>query len=114
MIKRRLVRGRTRRLIPLGLLLPQAFMCYSRGLQQMILSFLLQSGTSRCSLERPSRAALIAKFFESESMQLKAAKSSFDNAVAKIKVLNHGVELATYGLDELKEVRDGMFVSHFP
>ncbi|MCH95978.1 pentatricopeptide repeat-containing protein [Trifolium medium] len=61
-----------------------------------------------------SQAALIAKLFESDGQQLEAAKSSFENTVAQLKVLNPDVELATDGLDELKEVRDGKIVSPLP
>ncbi|CAJ2639900.1 unnamed protein product [Trifolium pratense] len=61
-----------------------------------------------------SRAALIAKIVESKSLQLETAKSSFENAIAQMLVLNPNVELVTKGLDEFKEVRDEQIVAPPP
>ncbi|XP_045824417.1 uncharacterized protein LOC123916883 isoform X3 [Trifolium pratense] len=61
-----------------------------------------------------SRAALIAKILESKSLQLETAKSSFENAIAQMLVLNPNVELVTKGLDEFKEVRDEQIVAPPP
>ncbi|GAU47114.1 hypothetical protein TSUD_403470 [Trifolium subterraneum] len=46
-----------------------------------------------------------------ELVQLDAAKSSFDNTVAQLMVLNPGVDLVVEGASELKEVQDGVIVS---
>ncbi|GAU10358.1 hypothetical protein TSUD_420500 [Trifolium subterraneum] len=51
-----------------------------------------------------TRAALVSRIFELEGQQLDAAKSSFDNAVAQLMVLNPGVDLVVEGASELKEV----------
>ncbi|GAU46048.1 hypothetical protein TSUD_191190 [Trifolium subterraneum] len=61
-----------------------------------------------------TRAALVSRIFELESQQLDVAKSSFDNAVAQLMVLNPGVELVVAGASELKEVRDGAIISPSP
>ncbi|GAU50395.1 hypothetical protein TSUD_134910 [Trifolium subterraneum] len=58
-----------------------------------------------------TRAALIAKIFELDSQQLDVAKSSFDNDVAQLMVLNPVMDLVTDGASELKEVHDGVIVS---
>jgi hypothetical protein len=58
-----------------------------------------------------TRAALVSRIFELEGQQLDAAKSSFDNAVAQLMVLNPGVDLVVEGASELKEVQDGVIVS---
>ncbi|GAU45959.1 hypothetical protein TSUD_301680 [Trifolium subterraneum] len=61
-----------------------------------------------------TRAALVSRIFELESQQLDVAKSSFDNAVAQMMVLNPGVELVVAGASELKEVQDGAIVTPSP
>ncbi|GAU40371.1 hypothetical protein TSUD_319830 [Trifolium subterraneum] len=61
-----------------------------------------------------TRAALVSRIFELEGQQLDVAKSSFDNAVAQLMVLNPGVELVVAGASELKEVQDGAIVSPSP
>ncbi|GAU41010.1 hypothetical protein TSUD_178490 [Trifolium subterraneum] len=58
-----------------------------------------------------TRAALVSRIFELEAHQLDAAKSSFDNVVAQLTVLNPGVDLVVGGASELKEVQDGVIVS---
>ncbi|GAU27978.1 hypothetical protein TSUD_373730 [Trifolium subterraneum] len=58
-----------------------------------------------------TRAALVSRIFELEAQQLDAAKSSFDNAVAQLMVLNPSVDLVVEGASELKEVQDGVIVS---
>ncbi|GAU12547.1 hypothetical protein TSUD_182610 [Trifolium subterraneum] len=58
-----------------------------------------------------TRAALVSRIFELEAQQLDAAKSSFDNAVAQLMVLNPDVNLVVEGASELKEVQDGVIVS---
>ncbi|GAU31174.1 hypothetical protein TSUD_315990 [Trifolium subterraneum] len=58
-----------------------------------------------------TRAALVSRIFELEAQQLDAAKSSFDNVVAQLMVLNPGVDLVVEGASELKEVQDGVIVS---
>ncbi|GAU18262.1 hypothetical protein TSUD_176040 [Trifolium subterraneum] len=58
-----------------------------------------------------TRAALVSRIFELEGQQLDAAKSSFDNAVAQLMVLNPGVDLVVEGASELKEVQVGVIVS---
>ncbi|GAU42124.1 hypothetical protein TSUD_350980 [Trifolium subterraneum] len=58
-----------------------------------------------------TRAALVSRIFELEAHQLDAAKSSFDNVVAQLMVLNPGVDLVVEGASELKEVQDGVIVS---
>ncbi|GAU31939.1 hypothetical protein TSUD_288730 [Trifolium subterraneum] len=58
-----------------------------------------------------TRAALVSRIFELEAHQLDAAKSSFDNDVAQLMVLNPGVYLVVEGAFELKEVQDGVIVS---
>ncbi|GAU29956.1 hypothetical protein TSUD_360710 [Trifolium subterraneum] len=58
-----------------------------------------------------SRAELIAKIYQIGDLQLDVASSSFQNALAQLRVLNPGVELVTEGLDELKEVRDGQIAT---
>ncbi|GAU42206.1 hypothetical protein TSUD_375550 [Trifolium subterraneum] len=57
-----------------------------------------------------TRAALVSRIFELEAQQLDIAKSSFDNAVAQLMVLNPGVDLVVAGASELKEVHDGVIV----
>ncbi|GAU23327.1 hypothetical protein TSUD_237810 [Trifolium subterraneum] len=67
-----------------------------------------------CFREMSSIAAklpLVSRIFELEARQLDAAKSSFDNAVAQLMVLNPGVDLVVEGASELKEVQDGVIVS---
>ncbi|GAU51416.1 hypothetical protein TSUD_88710 [Trifolium subterraneum] len=61
-----------------------------------------------------TRAALVSRIFELEAQQLDIAKSSFDNAVAQLMVLNPGVDLVVAGASELKEVHDGVIVSPPP
>ncbi|GAU50663.1 hypothetical protein TSUD_410310 [Trifolium subterraneum] len=61
-----------------------------------------------------TRAALVSRIFELEGKELDVAKSSFDNAVAQLMVLNPGVELVVEGASELKEVLDGVIVSPSP
>ncbi|GAU47705.1 hypothetical protein TSUD_177100 [Trifolium subterraneum] len=61
-----------------------------------------------------TRAALVSRIFELEGKELDVAKSSFDNAVAQLMVLNPGVELIVEGASELKEVQDGAIVSPSP
>ncbi|GAU35133.1 hypothetical protein TSUD_394580 [Trifolium subterraneum] len=61
-----------------------------------------------------TRAALVSRIFELEAQQLEIAKSSFDNAVAQLMVLNPGVDLATDGASELKEFEDGVIISPSP
>ncbi|GAU40448.1 hypothetical protein TSUD_397680 [Trifolium subterraneum] len=61
-----------------------------------------------------TRAALVNRIFELEGKELDVAKSSFDNAVAQLMVLNPGVELVVKGASELKEVLDGATVSPSP
>ncbi|GAU42036.1 hypothetical protein TSUD_90700 [Trifolium subterraneum] len=61
-----------------------------------------------------TRAALVSRIFELEGKELDVAKSSFDNAVAQLMVLNPGVELVVEGASELKEVLDGAIVSPSP
>ncbi|GAU50214.1 hypothetical protein TSUD_29000 [Trifolium subterraneum] len=61
-----------------------------------------------------TRAALVSRIFELEAQQLDIAKSSFDNAVVQLKVLNPGVDLVVAGASELKEVHDGVIVSPPP
>ncbi|GAU10070.1 hypothetical protein TSUD_421230, partial [Trifolium subterraneum] len=61
-----------------------------------------------------TRAALVSRIFELEGKELDVAKSSFDNAVAQLMVLNPGVELIVEGASELKEVLDGVIVSPSP
>ncbi|GAU41266.1 hypothetical protein TSUD_349060 [Trifolium subterraneum] len=61
-----------------------------------------------------TRAALVSRIFELEGKELDVAKSSFDNAVARLMVLNPGVELVVEGASELKEVLDGAIVSPSP
>ncbi|GAU39025.1 hypothetical protein TSUD_59810 [Trifolium subterraneum] len=58
-----------------------------------------------------TRAALVSRIFELEAQQLDAAKSSFDNAVAQLMVLNLSVDLVVEGASEFKEVQDGVIVS---
>ncbi|GAU35622.1 hypothetical protein TSUD_30390 [Trifolium subterraneum] len=58
-----------------------------------------------------TRAALVSRIFELEAQQLDEAKSSFDNAVAQLMVLNPSVDLVVEGASELKEVQDGVIVS---
>ncbi|GAU47342.1 hypothetical protein TSUD_302110 [Trifolium subterraneum] len=58
-----------------------------------------------------SRAGLIAKIYEVGDLQLEVASSSFRNALAKLQILNPGVQLITEGMDEMKEVRDGQISS---
>ncbi|GAU10256.1 hypothetical protein TSUD_420310, partial [Trifolium subterraneum] len=60
---------------------------------------------------KSSRAELIAKIYQIGDLQLDVASSSFQNALAQLRVLNPGVELVTEGLDELKEVRDGQIAT---
>ncbi|GAU42818.1 hypothetical protein TSUD_288460 [Trifolium subterraneum] len=45
-----------------------------------------------------TRAALVSRIFELEAQQLDAAKSSFDNAVAQLMVLNPSVDLVVEAL----------------
>ncbi|GAU51500.1 hypothetical protein TSUD_76090 [Trifolium subterraneum] len=61
-----------------------------------------------------TRAALVSRIFELEGKELDVAKSSFDNAVAQLMVLNPGVELVVEGASELKKVLDGVIVSPSP
>ncbi|GAU48789.1 hypothetical protein TSUD_406320 [Trifolium subterraneum] len=61
-----------------------------------------------------TRAALVSRIFELEAQQLEIAKSSFDNAVAQLMVLNPGVDLVVAGASELNEVQDGVIVSPSP
>ncbi|GAU10501.1 hypothetical protein TSUD_421920, partial [Trifolium subterraneum] len=61
-----------------------------------------------------TRAALVSRIFELEGKELDVAKSTFDNAVAKLLVLNPGVDLVVEGASELKEVLDGVIVSPSP
>ncbi|GAU43621.1 hypothetical protein TSUD_185140 [Trifolium subterraneum] len=61
-----------------------------------------------------TRAALVSRIFELEGKELDVTKSSFDNAVAQIMVLNPGVDLVVEGASELKEVLDGVIVSPSP
>ncbi|GAU39017.1 hypothetical protein TSUD_59730 [Trifolium subterraneum] len=61
-----------------------------------------------------TRAALVSRIFELEGQELDVVKSSFDNAVAQLMVLNPGVELVVKGASELKEVQDGAIVSPSP
>ncbi|GAU51761.1 hypothetical protein TSUD_415500 [Trifolium subterraneum] len=61
-----------------------------------------------------TRAALVSRIFELEGKELDVAKSSFDNAVAQLLVLNPGVDLVVEGASELKEVLDGVIVSPSP
>ncbi|GAU44562.1 hypothetical protein TSUD_28570 [Trifolium subterraneum] len=61
-----------------------------------------------------TRAALVSRIFELEGKELDVAKSSFDNAVAQLMVLNPGVDLVVEGASELKEVLDGVIVSPSP
>ncbi|GAU48008.1 hypothetical protein TSUD_188790 [Trifolium subterraneum] len=61
-----------------------------------------------------TRAALVSRIFELEGKELDVAKSSFDNAVAQLMVLNPGVELVVEGASELKEVLDGVIISPSP
>ncbi|GAU44750.1 hypothetical protein TSUD_246430 [Trifolium subterraneum] len=58
-----------------------------------------------------SWADLIAKIYQVGDLQLEVASFSFQNALAKLQVLNPGVQLVTDGLDELKEVRDGQIAT---
>ncbi|GAU22826.1 hypothetical protein TSUD_281930 [Trifolium subterraneum] len=51
-----------------------------------------------------TRAALVSRIFELEAQQLDIAKSSFDNVVAQLMVLNPGVDLVVAGASELMEV----------
>ncbi|GAU51719.1 hypothetical protein TSUD_415250 [Trifolium subterraneum] len=61
-----------------------------------------------------TRAALVSRIFELEAQQLDIAKSSFDNVVAQLLVLNPEVDLVTAGASELKEVQEGVIVSPSP
>ncbi|GAU17023.1 hypothetical protein TSUD_37810 [Trifolium subterraneum] len=61
-----------------------------------------------------TRAALVSRIFELEGKELDVAKSSFDNAVAQLMVLNPGVDLVVEGASEQKEVLDGVIVSPSP
>ncbi|GAU50949.1 hypothetical protein TSUD_140320 [Trifolium subterraneum] len=61
-----------------------------------------------------TRAALVSRIFELEGKELDVAKSSFDNAVAQLLVLNPGVDLVVEGASELKEVLDGVIISPSP
>ncbi|GAU48007.1 hypothetical protein TSUD_188780 [Trifolium subterraneum] len=61
-----------------------------------------------------TRAALVSRIFELEGKELDVAKSSFDNAVAQLMVLNPGVELIVEGASELKDVLDGAIDSPSP
>ncbi|GAU26102.1 hypothetical protein TSUD_225650 [Trifolium subterraneum] len=61
-----------------------------------------------------TRAALVSRIFELEGKELDVAKSSFDNAVAQLMVLNPGVELIVESASELKEVLDDVIVSPSP
>jgi chromosome segregation ATPase len=61
-----------------------------------------------------TRAALVSRIFELEAQQLDIAKSSFDNAIAQLMVLNPGVDMVVAGASELKEVHDVVIVSPPP
>ncbi|GAU51365.1 hypothetical protein TSUD_134060 [Trifolium subterraneum] len=61
-----------------------------------------------------TRAALVSRIFELEAQQMDIAKSSFDNVVAQLMVLNPGFDLVVAGAFELKEVHDGVIVSPSP
>ncbi|MCI61668.1 hypothetical protein A2U01_0082925, partial [Trifolium medium] len=45
---------------------------------------------------------------------LNATKANVDNTVAKIKCLNPDLELVTEDMNEMKEVKDDVFVSPSP
>jgi chromosome segregation ATPase len=55
-----------------------------------------------------SRGSLIKQLMEAQNSAVDMATSSFQNAVAQIQILNAGVELKLDGLDECKEVLDGV------
>jgi Skp family chaperone for outer membrane proteins len=55
-----------------------------------------------------SRGSLIKQLMEAQSSAVDMATSSFQNAVAQVQILNAGVELKLDGLDECKEVFDGV------
>jgi hypothetical protein len=55
-----------------------------------------------------SRGSLIRQLVEAQNLAVDMATTSFHNAVAQIQVLNAGVELKIDGLDECKEVCDGV------
>ncbi|GAU34626.1 hypothetical protein TSUD_394170 [Trifolium subterraneum] len=61
-----------------------------------------------------TRASLVSRIFELEAQQLDVAKSSFDNAVSQLMVLNPDIDLVVEGASELKEVQDGVIVSPSP
>jgi Skp family chaperone for outer membrane proteins len=55
-----------------------------------------------------SRGSLIKQLMEAQSSAVDMATSSFQNVVAQVQILNAGVELKLDGLDECKEVFDGV------
>jgi chromosome segregation ATPase len=55
-----------------------------------------------------SRGSLIRQLVEAQNLAVEMATSSFHNAVAQIQILNAGVELKLDGLDDCKEVFDGV------
>jgi cell division protein FtsB len=61
-----------------------------------------------------SRGSLIKQLLEAQNFAVDMATSSFQNAVAQIQILNAGVELKLDGLDECKEVFDGVIRSPPP
>jgi hypothetical protein len=61
-----------------------------------------------------SRGALIRELIDAQNSVIDMATSSFQNAVAQVQALNPGVELILEGLDECKEVRDGVVCSPLP
>jgi hypothetical protein len=58
-----------------------------------------------------SRADLIRRIMDGESSMLEVATSSFNNAVAQLRILNPSTELIVEGLDEYKIVKDGLIVT---
>jgi hypothetical protein len=58
-----------------------------------------------------SPADLIRRIMDGESSMLEVATSSFNNAVAQLRILNPSTELIVEGLDEYKIVKDGLIVT---